>query len=85
MVHQALRMGHEIVTHLNSFGFNQFNMLFFAKLLAELLMDKFAEQAPFLAVLHDEKVITMGDKVIGNVRSGPVTVDGGFFVDELLH
>ena len=84
VVHQAVRIGQEILTHLRSFGLNQFYMLFFTKLLAEFLMDKLAEQPPLLAVLHDEKVITMGNKIIRNVRSWPVTVNGGFLVDKQL-
>lgn len=57
----VLRVLQEVVDHLNRFRMLDMDMLLLAHRLHEVLMDDLSDLAPCLAIIHNQKVISLGD------------------------
>jgi hypothetical protein len=62
------------VHHLRRLSLHQRDMLVFAARLVEVVLDQPPEEPLLIAVLHREQVVAGGDKIVGDVRLGRVTI-----------
>ena len=79
----VLRIGEEVVNHLNRFRVLNLNMLLFAHGLHEVLMDKFSDLTPCFAIVHDQEMVSLSDQV-GNYRRRAIAVYVAFLIHEAL-
>lgn len=82
MLHQILRSHKDISHHLYRLGVLKFDMLLLAFRFLEMLVDEFPEFPPFFTLVHHQGMVATSDKVVGDIRSWPVTVNGAFLVNE---
>ena len=78
-----LRIEHKVPHHLRRLRILDMNMLLLTHGLHEILMHQFPDLPPRFAIVHNEKVIALGDQS-SHDGLGPVAVDVALFVEQIL-
>ena len=63
MAHVVFRIQQKVSHHLRCLGMLNVNMLLLAHGLHEVLMDQLSNHLPSFSIVHDEKMIALGDQL----------------------
>jgi hypothetical protein len=83
MQHMIFWHGQEVIEHLFRFRFLNLPVYPIAVRLHKVLVDKFADAAPHLPILHHQEVVAAGDQV-GDEGDRPMRIDAAFLINEIF-
>ena len=83
MPHVVFWVHHEIMNHLNGFRMLHVNVMFLTDRLHKILVHKLPDLAPFLTIVHNQKMIASGDQAGYDGRRS-VAEDIAFLIHQLF-